>query len=184
MKKITSNTLLKQGGKTYKPVEMTNGNIYWITSEIPKIGQLGYSNVSKSIVRFTDPRFFSDGTIFSIIVQSEPKLDGVPVISLDSYVERLAYKISRQEVPILSNGTLCNARCNLQEGILQGVKLSYQSNPNQYTLADIEKVYELSRENKNYSSVFFTFTKKEIIDQINQIQSITVDEQFNILSYV
>jgi hypothetical protein len=58
----------------------------------------------------------------------------------------------------------------------------YDSNPNQYTQADIEKAYQMGHEDKGKG-----FGNKSNflnrLEQINSIEVIEVDVQFNILSY-
>lgn len=52
MKKITNRTLLKQGDKTYKPIEVDNV-IYWIDkeSEIPQYKWFYASDIGGSVGR-------------------------------------------------------------------------------------------------------------------------------------
>ena len=64
--------------------------------------------------------------------------------------------------------------------------------PTQYNKKDIELVYELSRKqhdtgmgsmSQGYTDMVYTHTIEEIFNLINQISTIQVDEQFNIISY-
>jgi hypothetical protein len=146
MKKITANTLLKQGEKTYKSIK-------------------GFTSLT-NIVWYDDSG--------NIIAQSEPKLDGVPVVNLDMYARKLAkeYQDNNKDFDFMFVSFLAG----------------YNSNPNQYSLADIDKACKLAMEKcVLYKDNFIpTLTKdsfKEIENEINAIQLITVDEQFNILSY-
>jgi len=169
-KKITKNTLLKQGENTYQPVE-GDGVIYWINEyEVAKTGELYLTSIKRRII----PK--SEGVIQAgdkIIAQSEPKIDGVPVVSMGRYVERLAMNyISKKGV---SKG--------LEQRMLDAYIKCYTLNSNQYTLADIEKAYDLGKASIIYDKIHGFNSKELDYDQINSINLITVDEQFNILSY-
>jgi predicted amino acid racemase len=63
MKQITKNTILKQGDKTYQPVEV-DGIIYWVDKE--ENHWIGAFNINDK----------------DVVVQSQPKLEGIPVIDL------------------------------------------------------------------------------------------------------
>lgn len=58
MKQITNKTILKQGDKSFQPIENMDKSIFWEDS--------------------TD----------QIVAQSQPHLEGVPVISLNSYTQK------------------------------------------------------------------------------------------------
>jgi hypothetical protein len=66
MKKITPNTILKQGDKVFE-TKKHNGNIYF-----------GHTRKSDSFEMFT------------VVAQTKPILQGISVISLDRSVERMA----------------------------------------------------------------------------------------------
>ena len=189
-KNITANTLLKQGEKTYKPVEV-NSIIYWLGGEAktdepafdtqekstkwsPVLKMLGNTNIVTES--------FGTNRFIKIIAQSEPKLDGVPVVSLDRYIEKFAEKEYREHPSNCKSNPSFHFNRDVncfrkRKAFIKG----YTSNPNKYNLADIERAIKLTREaflltgNLQYNS--------KILKQINQIQQITVDEQFNILSY-
>jgi hypothetical protein len=92
-----------------------------------------------------------------IVAQSQSKLEEVPVISLDSYVEKLMKKW-------VMNPKMYNF-----------VVQMFKEYENQYTQKDIEEAIRMGRD-RIYDST-------EILEQINQISVIEVDEQFNIVSY-
>ena len=117
----------------------------------------------------------SEGVIYwrdeylNFVAQSSPKLAGVPVISLDTYIEMLVGKyVSYPNAYVL-------------------VKQLFKSNQNQYTQKDIEKAIDLYRElglNVDKTlKVNIDKLKQEIFEQINQISVIEVDVNFNIISY-
>jgi len=160
MKQITKNTILKQGDKTYQPVEV-DGIIYWVDEYVVcRTGELYLTSIQRRII----PK--SEGVIQAgdkIIAQSQPKLEGIPVISLDSYVEKLA------DLKGFYDSTEDNKGNYTTKAFIEG----YKSNPNQYTQKDIEKFYKHVK----------THTFAEAMEQINSISLIEVDEQFNIISY-
>ena len=163
MKIITNKTLLKQGDKTYPPVEV-EGVIYWEKDHV-KSGNFVFNRLSKEIVQTNQ----STCVWFNrkIVAQSQPKLEGIPVISLD---KRLV--LSEEE----KNELLTENKSFIGHAYLY-YRLGYNSNPNHYTQKDIEKVYKLLID----SSKIYTY--EEIIEQINSISVIEVDENFQIISY-
>jgi hypothetical protein len=178
MKTITNKTILKQGDNTYIPVEV-DGVIYWVGDAE------GWSS--------TKICYNNDGAIGQpinresklIVAQSQPKLEGVPIISLDSYVERISnIKHPDESTP----GWLDTFSYLERKGFING----YKSNPNQYTQKDIDKAIELAQQQywdiRGFSSNTegdwsFKYTEEEIFDQINSISVIEVNEQFNIINY-
>ena len=181
MKKITNETILKQGDKIYQPVEV-DGVIYWVGKDLVGINSETISNycpnsnqVFLGYFEANDDELYQGiGKIHpkEIVAQSQPKLDGIPVISLDSYVDSLA-KIKGENKFGLA--LYCDY---FKEG--------YKSNPNQYTQKDIEKAIELARERQfikhSDNSTESKYNHEEIIEQINSISIIEVDEQFNIIN--
>lgn len=162
MKKITKTTILKQGDIVYQPVE-SDGIIYWVDKPLDEDGCI----VPKSIVALTAPKF-----------------TGIPIISLDSYVETLAESYAN-ELPKPYNYGINSDK---KRGFITG----YKTNSNQYTQADIEKAIELAREQKDtgygtlaqgYIDMVNVYSQAQIMEQLNSISVIEVDEQFNILSY-
>lgn len=201
MKQITNKTILKQGDKTFQPVEV-DGVVYWIDESFTD----DYKLLKSDGILFT--RDSGDREIYSyyehdgyglgvfdlkgkrytisvsrsskIVAQSQPKLEDVPVISLDSYIERLA-KNSYCTQPKTIN-TL-HADTNYILGFIDG----YNSNPNHYTQADIEKAIDLASKPQKIllnGIIREHLTKEEILDQINSISVIEVDEGFNIISSI
>lgn len=104
MKKINKNTILKQGEKTYQPVEV-DGIIYWVDRETQIIGNnfthiynphhndiwaLDVNQISIAQAEGDRLEFGGGG----VVAQSQLKLEGIPVISLNKYVERLAVEFA------------------------------------------------------------------------------------------
>lgn len=179
MKKITLNTKLTQNNNIFFAIEV-DGIIYWIDEvkrnswHISPTYEKGIKNGVETI--FFDESYFEGyGHDFfgskSIVAQSQPKLEGVPIISLDNYIQRLA------------NLFAVRSGCEYREDLVRiskGVIHGYKSTPNQYTQKDIEKALSLAF---MASQDGYDITTKEILEQINQISEIIVDEQFNIISY-
>lgn len=161
MKQITNKTKLKQGDKIYEPVEV-GGVIYW-GDKYADIN--GYyldekNNINKS---FKNNAGFYRGCS-KIVAQSQPKHEGIPVISLDSYIQKLA-------------SDRINMYTNEDEQVfIEG----YKSNPNQWTDNDIIKTIELARE--EHDRGYYLYNTEEILEQINYIELIEIDEQFNIIN--
>ena len=143
MKQITNKTILKQGDKTYQPIEF-GGMITWCDEH--------------------------EGTL----AQSEPKLDGVPVVSLDSYSDSKYYQLHWWRKNLDFKETEADALEKKAFG------KGFKANPNQYTQTDIEKSLSLAF---LASQDGYDITTKEILEQINSISVIEVDEQFNVISY-
>jgi hypothetical protein len=172
MKQITNTTILKQGYKTYQPVEV-DGVIYWV-DEIDYTTE--YVTNGKKVFKLSDFPEYSTEYIENywqkIIAQSQPRLEGIPVVSLDSYVERLAKEKTRN---LAYSGVTAERSAEIfiwTHG--------YNANPNHYTQKDIERAIELTKKQTWEDQ---RFDQEEIIEQINSISVIEVDEQFNILSY-
>lgn len=182
MKQITKNTILKQGDKTFQPVEV-EGVIYWTTGTQPTFDDAHslkpcYYIFKGEIIKREYSHHKESSTI---IAQSQPKLEGVPVISLDSYVENSVNLEFKEEFEIAQDA---------MPAIWYDLKLkiikNYKSNSNQYTQKDIEKAIELARKTDFVGvggDIGYSFFKSEIFQQINSISIIEIDEQFNIISY-
>lgn len=182
MKQITKNTTLIQGDKTYQPIEI-DGVVYWTRGlvTIMDIGAVVIETLvrgQKILMQIDTANDLDFETQVSIVAQSQPILEGIPVVSLD--VMHLA-KLNWGNIH--RTGVL---------GFIDG----YKSNPNQYTLKDIERAIELSETSGRvdmgfHRGDFYTLaehkehvkSKEEILEQINSIQSIEVDENFTILNY-
>jgi hypothetical protein len=182
MKQITNKTIIKQGDKTYQPIEV-DGVVYWTSKEVLDSGYVFTPNIliEKIICKYPNSSSFMVETtgenspyyvefLSQIVAQSQLKLEGVPVISLDNYAKKLATKKG--------------LRIYDYDGhyFMKG----YNSNHNQYTQKDIEKAIDLTR--KEIKQVvdgvnIIGFTNEQIYEQINSISVIEVDDEFNILSY-
>ena len=173
MKKITKNTILKQGNKVYQPIEV-DGVIYWIdvnTKNNVDIGTMVWNDEDFSF--YTTNRickFKTTDNIYKVVAQSQPKLEEIPVISLDSYVEKMAWEAVHKGNIKDEKQQVCGFT-----GWVDG----YKSNPNQYTQKDIEIAFGLGAANHANGQPFLY----EVFKQLNSISAIEVDEQFNIISY-
>jgi len=192
MKQITNKTALKQGDKTYQPVEI-DGVIYWVkdyntadenfyailNGDIEFIYRSKYSGTYLVVKDGSTMYSHKIKSIYKIVAQSQPKLNGIPVVSLDSYLD-LRFK---NETTTWSWG---ESGSRIPE---EFYKKGFKSNPNHYTQADIEKAIELARKhdvdlhNGRGCTLIPQISRNEILQQINSISVIEVDEQFNILGY-
>jgi hypothetical protein len=160
MKNITEKTLLKQGDKVFRAFQVDEC-FYWVDNYTDK-GDFWCIDIDKVIFK-DQPHYPISIGQRRIIAQSSAVLEDIPVISLDSYI----IKLGREEY---DNGL----------GLV-GFISGYKSNPNQYTLADIQTAINLARgrgivgTNKYYEDL-------EIFDQINNIGVIEVDKKFNVIS--
>jgi hypothetical protein len=183
MKQITNKTILKQGDKTYQPIEV-DGVIYWIDDDLtikdvrPYYGSYHYE---KGVAINKFPDYLTDLSECKLIVaQSQPKLEFVPVITLYWNVEKLA-----EEYRIVGFETNRNHR----EATLEKIAFikGFKSNPNQYTKEDIEKAFDLGYQCKvnNGYKVNGTYQEDYVkcLEQISSISVIEVGDEFNILSY-
>ncbi len=183
MKKITNKTILKKGENKYQPVEI-DGVIYWVdpTLSIDEV----YPHIVIERLTTGDYMLWQIDNIndidrscqYQIIAQSEQRLEGVPVISLDSYIFNFLDKACsdwyRQEYGVMAN-------VPIRKAFIEGFNLDQRK----WTDADLLKAIELAREENGWSdnSMEYTYTKEKIIEQINQTEVIHIDNQFNILSY-
>jgi hypothetical protein len=170
MKQITNKTILKQADKIYPPVEV-DGVVYWIDENVR---EFEYDWVLYKDLHISKLIWKSDKAPFigRIIAQSQPKLEGVPIISLESYVKNLAIEKYGKKHEML-------------QGQLMFFKYGYKSNPNQYTQKDIEKAIKLGKLKQELESGVFIkkYSNKQILEQINSISIIEVDEQFKVINY-
>jgi hypothetical protein len=188
MKQITNKTILKQGDKTYQPVEV-EGVVYWVDNKPSKKGQKCYDKSDNTIFEkeydslphpLTNDNPVNENDYLPIVSQSQLKLVGIPFISLDLYIENLADNCVKNHS---SNRTL-----NEDGWMSTGFVYGYNSNPNHYTQKDVEKAIELAREytlGERYggTTVDFDYYECEIIEKIISISIIEVDQQFDIISY-
>jgi hypothetical protein len=126
MKKITYKTILKQGDNEFQPCFTENNDkvFYWVNQN----QHITESFLSTPVwsVRYAKPIIFGEhensylDECFEIVAQSEPILEGIPVIVLDSsspnqYTKEdiiKAYKLSRKSLVGMSNGTVS---CNIDD---------------------------------------------------------------------
>jgi hypothetical protein len=152
-----------------------NKVIYWVDNKLPNLGERYLDYIHKNvtiwgIIAEKDALPYCD----IIVVQSSPVLEGIPVISLDMALIT-AHKIN----PDLSE---------YDKGRWYGIIEGYNSNPNQYTEKDIKNILcsyqvycQLKYNTGTVPDALEWFANHE--EQINSIQVIEVDVQFNILSY-
>jgi len=155
MKTITKNTILKQGDNTFAAVEH-DGNILWLKNEVEyHLEKLNWCGKP-------------------IVAQSKAILESIPVISLDSYVERLAKQTTNKYV---------NER-EKQTSYLEFIN-GFKSNPNQYNKDDLVKAIEMARKFPYIKSgeVKYELSAKQILEQISSISFIEVDENFNVINF-
>lgn len=182
MKKITERTKLVQGHKIYQAIKL-DGIIYWVdnnsigskfvltryyndapyslykisqevfdacTEQEPNGGVHGFvGNKLFEEDSWKNGYFIEGDSSFKIISQSEPKLEGIPVISLEANNTKL---IMEGECPL---------------------------DLNSYSLEDIKRCIKLSREIEEVE-----LNVNEIIEQLNCIQEIEVDNEFNIIRFL
>lgn len=82
MKTITNKTVLKQGDKTYQPIEV-DSVIYWVDENFVSYSPYYLITSRNIIAKYTieRPILLKDNR-GKIVAQSQSKLEGVPVISL------------------------------------------------------------------------------------------------------
>lgn len=148
MKTITKHTILKQGDKVYQPVEV-DGVIYWISG--------------------------NQEQAHHTIAQSLPILKSIPVISLDSYVERLGEK-DANKFDWDFESSFGNGYADHVDGFVNGFK----SNPNKWTDEDMEKAIEIALE---LGDKIYTNPRIEILKIVSSISFIEVDENFNVINF-
>jgi hypothetical protein len=179
MKQITIETTLKQGDKTYRPIEI-DGVFYWVdpTSRIEETyPQIVVEKLDKmrcytlfQIDNINDIDYMNQSIV---IAQSQPKIERVPVIDLYNYIGIQAINQSKKFASK-------NGETNYILGFING----HQLNQNQYTQKDIDRAIELAREQFDFDGYSLgENSKKEILEDINSISLIEVDEHFNIISY-
>lgn len=94
MKQITNNTLLKQVDTTYQPIEI-DGVIYWV-GKVRHMTE--YVTNGRDIFKPSDlPEYsveYAQRYWQKIVAQSQPKLDGVTVVNLRTYIDDGQYTLS------------------------------------------------------------------------------------------
>lgn len=198
MKQITNKTILKQKigeenckcikpkkiFKTYQPVEV-DGVVYWVDEN--DITNCWFIN--KYILKiYHSSTKKTDENSVKIVAQSSRHLEGIPVISLDSYVEKLAEIELQKESWDTSTGLPFNEgwkKCYIykikysQKDIEKAIELAREANSIDGTV-DLDVVLSFKADNSDLRT---KWTKEEILEQLNSISVIEVDEQFNVISY-
>jgi hypothetical protein len=118
--------------------------------------------VYKSKGRFIQPTDI-DSLVYKIVAQSSPILESIPVISLDSYVERLSLNLGLEKY-FGGNYDFEN-----------GVRVGFKSNPNKWTDEDLFKAIDLAHER--------IYGLSEILEKTSSINEIEVDENFNVINF-
>jgi hypothetical protein len=187
MKQITNKTILNQGDKTYQPIEV-NGVIYWVDKEA-EIKEYDAVIVLEELIidRANDRTNYHKDKFKLVVAQSQSKLDGIPVVSLDSYIDK-----QKNDSWTVVSSMFPKLIFTLFSRIF---KDGYESNPNQYTQADIEKAIELAETSgsvemgfdRSYNTLAdynkHVKTKEQILEEINSISVIEVDEDFNVINF-
>ena len=174
MKKITKNTILKQGQKQFYAVDI-EGIIYWLDPHA-KIKNEWYYLPKENKIAFNDDPIVLDGVTpkwtILIVAKGSHNLVDVPYINLDNYIDKLA-----KEYADLYYSE--NKKAEL--GFIAG----YNQNPNKWTDADMQKAIELAKKQEtfNFKPLGSKYTTEEILNQIKEISIIEVDQNFNIISY-
>lgn len=153
MKKITKNTILKQGDKTYQAVECT-GIIYWVDKPLDEDGCI----VPGSIVALTKPKFTNKPIIdLDIVIGTKAIQMSKKFASKKGETDyTLGYISGHQESPNQYTEK------DIERAILFGINL---------------EAGNVRMDWLNYSTPAKQFTSA------NFIEVIEVDEQFNIISY-
>jgi hypothetical protein len=178
MKTITNKTILKQGDKEFQPrfVMPDDTIIYWIDFSKNVLGSDFGTYVWST--RYAKPIILGEHEnsylkeCFKIMAQSQPRLEGIPVISLDNYVERLAIESRKTATWEFSK--------EYKFHFING----YKANPNQYTKADIDIVYDLAKATKDENGDYIMgYSRENILKIINSISLITVNDNWEVISY-
>jgi len=177
MKRVTKNTILKCGQKTFEPI-LIDGVVHWYTEYL--------GEHRKTICLATkDPKKYCNGTylysdkdpgtgkVFAVVAQSSYVHEGIPVISIHGYVEKLAWEA-------VHNGNIKDEKqqvCGFT-GWVDG----YYSSPYKYTIEDIQKAYRAGHEDRGlgFGNKGNFLNRLEEIDTIRQID---VDEDWNIIRF-
>jgi hypothetical protein len=177
MKTINKNTLLKCENKIFQPIEV-DGVVYWVDKEDKSKGV--FYEFMQGVLGFNG--YLLTELEWKVIAQSQQLLERIPVISLDSYIERLAEE-TRDSI---NKVAYCCSGEDEEDIFDNGFIIGHKSNPNQYTQKDIEKAIELARlsdEHDELTDSYSRLSSEGIVNQINSISIINIDEQFYIISY-
>jgi len=172
MKHITKETILIQGEKEFKPAEI-DGVVYWMDRYITGFESNIWvvNTLSKRVWLWENTMALSKNNApIKIVAQSRLKLEHLPVIDLKSNNNKL---------------------------IIEG---EYPIDLNAYTEKDIRKALDLARGNDficladgkdklchcrkdNECQHRHYKTNEEIISEVNKVESIEVDESFEIINF-
>jgi hypothetical protein len=180
MKIITENTLLIWGEKQFKAVEIKE-SLFWIDTDTPlKQGQKRITYFKDSFFEVTRDQELNPIASITlekfplVVAQSSPILEGVPVVGLDELIKYMALRFG-----YVWENTETSAR-----------RVIEKSFDTLYSQKDMEKAIDLANQLElvRDSSRYIIgskprLTKQQILDQISQITTITVDNEFNIISY-
>ena len=150
MKQITNKTILKQGDKTYTPVEV-DGVVYWVDPALP-IEEV-YPHIVIEKLTTGDYMLLQIDTIndidrscqYQIVAQSQPRIEGIPVV--DSYVNELTKLDLIHLIKIVQKSEDYKSVMGINlENTLKRLLSNHKSNPNQYTQKDIEEAIRMGRD--------------------------------------
>jgi hypothetical protein len=162
MKRITSNTILRQGDKEYKPV-VFDGVICW------------------------EDQDWGNPIDMEVVAQSKHKFDGIPVVDI---YEELPVYMEQSEVDLIQSlGHIEYSDDDATFKIPQTFTLRngkwYMNrvfeHVGEYTRDDLERAISLAREVDREEQ--WEKEVSEIIESLNSLTAIEVDEHFNIIGY-
>jgi hypothetical protein len=189
MKQITKDTLLKQGDKTYKAVQIWSetNNVFlpiivWIDS-IPLIN--ADDNYPEYVVEklttgkfmlwhINSPNDIDRKTQYGIVAHYGTDIKGAPKIKLEDEVEKLAKEITNKYV---------NER-EKQTAYLEFID-GYKANQAKYTEDDVKKAINMARSfTRNSKDQPFreVWDSEGIIQFLNSTRLIEVDENFKVIN--
>jgi hypothetical protein len=175
MKTITKNTILKQGDKVYQPVEV-HSILCWVDKSLERNPNLTYTDGE---IVYKDNLILPSENFEAIVAQSSPILESIPVISLDSYVERLA-KENYKKHSVKDDKLSLDEQIQRSGGFIIGHIEGFKSNANKWTKGDLVKAIDLARK---YPKDVAGFADEEILEQISSLKEIEVDENFNVINF-
>lgn len=177
-KKITKNTLILQGNKTYFPLEV-DGVIYWTNSlavepKFPQIVVESNTQGEYSLFQLDNINDLDSRMQFPIFAQSKAVLKDIPVINLETFVEELA----TAKFPSFKN-IFDGISILRKQAFIEGYMACFNTN---YTRHEMQKAlstaYMIIEEGGN-------ITTEEILEELKheEFLRIEVDENFKIISF-
>lgn len=180
-KKITKDTILKQGEKEYKGIE-TDGGIVWVDKD--SVLDTMYTRVRKNISTAMGRLYLHNGEkVLGRIIASTLDLEEVPKIVIEDELPiKEAEKILKSHRDYEAEGF-----SEYQNGRFNGIIEGLQHNPAQFTEEDIRKAIQATvnecnkLQKESYGDL--EINVDEIIHSFTSIKLIEVDEQFKVINY-